>query len=51
MATIADLRKSRQTLELQAQQLAELAETLSRAEGRSRERQSRQIRFPRQYEP
>ena len=48
---VADLKHSRQTLEAQAQQLADLAERYLEQKARGRERQPRQIRVPGQYEP
>ena len=51
LATVAQLKQSRRSLEEQAQQLADLAEALSRAEIAGRSRQPRQGGVSRQHEP
>jgi two-component system cell cycle sensor histidine kinase PleC len=51
IATVSDLKQSRQKLEAQAQQLAGPRRALPRPEGAGREREPRQVRIPRQYEP
>ena len=51
LTTIAQLKQSRRSLEEQAQQLADLAEALSRAEIAGRSRQPRQGGVSRQHEP
>ena len=51
IATVADLRSSQQKLEVQAQQLADLAEKYCRGEDPRRGGQPGQVEVPRQYEP
>ncbi len=51
MATIADLRQSRQKLEQQAQQMVEPRREIRRGEGPRRGRQPDEIRIPRQHQP
>ena len=51
MATIADLRQSRQKLEQQAQQMVELAEKYAEEKDRAEEANQHQVRVPRQCQP
>ena len=51
MATVADLRKSRQVLETADAAARRARRQISRAESRSRNRQPGEIAIPRQYEP
>ena len=51
MATIADLRRSRQALEQQAQQLVDLAEKYSLEKERAEAANRLQVRISRQYQP
>ena len=51
IATVLDLKQSRQKLEAQTHQLADLAERYLDQKAAGRERQPRQVRIPGQYEP